>query len=204
MFYSAKTGGFYDPVFHGYRRMLIADPAWIRPTMDVVLQPGDSLSVGDQEFRNDTKEPITLRDVPDMAVEPGTIEVDNPDCLIPVDAVEITAEIRQQLLDGNAKGQSVAADEHGYPILVDVPPASAEELASQERQWRDAQLALSDGVVSRHRDELEESQETTLTADQYAELQSYRRALRNWPEAGEFPLIDHRPPAPLWLAGQTE
>ncbi|MCX9150563.1 tail fiber assembly protein [Pseudomonas sp. TB1-B1] len=204
MFYSAKTGGFYDPVFHGYRRMLIADPAWIRPTMDVVLQPGDSLSVGDQVFRNDTDEAITLRDVPDLNADPDTIEVDNPDCLIPPDAVEITVEVRAQLLAGNALGKSIAADENGYPVLVDAPPASAEELVSQERQWRDAQLALSDGVVSRHRDELEESQETTLTAAQYAELQSYRRALRNWPEAGEFPLIDHRPPAPLWLTGQTE
>jgi hypothetical protein len=132
--------------------MAIADPAWVRPVADVVLQPGESLSVGDELFRNDTKEPITLRDVPDMAVEPGTIEVDNPDCLIPDDAVELTAEARQQLLDGNAKGQVIAADENGYPVLIGAPPASIEELESRERQWRDAQLALSDGVVARHRD----------------------------------------------------
>lgn len=204
MFYSATTGGFYDPEFHGARLMTITDPAWIRPTTDVVLEPGESLWVNGDFRHNDTDEAITLRDVPDMNADPDTIEVDNPDCLIPADAVEITFEVRAQLLAGNALGKSIAADENGYPVLVDAPPASAEELAGQERQWRDAQLALSDGVVSRHRDELEESQETTLTADQYAELQSYRRALRNWPEAGEFPLIDHRPPAPLWLAGQTE
>lgn len=118
--------------------------------------------------------------------------------------LKITAEQHAELLQGQADGQVLALSESGYPMLVDPPKPSPEFLASVERLWRDGQLAETDGVVSRHRDELEESQETTLTAAQYAELQSYRRALRNWPEAGEFPLIEHRPPAPLWLAGQIE
>lgn len=78
------------------------------------------------------------------------------------------------------------------------------ELAAIERGWRDGALQATDGLVARHRDELEESSKTTLTAAQYTELQAYRRALRNWPEAGEFPLIEHRPAAPLWLSDQVQ
>ncbi|OCW22340.1 hypothetical protein [Pseudomonas sp. S3E12] len=118
--------------------------------------------------------------------------------------LKITVEEHAELLQGQAGGQVLALSENDYPMLIDPPKPSPDFLASVERLWRDGQLAETDGVVSRHRDELEESQETTLTADQYAELQSYRRALRNWPEAGEFPLIEHRPPTPLWLAGQIE
>lgn len=116
--------------------------------------------------------------------------------------VEITEEEHAVLLQGQADGQVIASDESGYPILGDPLPPSADELAAQERQWRDRMLSLSDGVVTRHRDELEEGSATTLTAAQHTELQTYRRALRNWPEAGEFPLIEHRPTAPPWLTEQ--
>ncbi|MNE99140.1 hypothetical protein D3C80_1977680 [compost metagenome] len=77
-------------------------------------------------------------------------------------------------------------------------------MAAIERRWRDGQLAATDGVVARHRDELEAVATTTLTPAQYSVLQQYRQALRHWPESGEFPLLDHRPPAPLWLAEQTQ
>jgi len=117
----------------------------------------------------------------------------------PNDAVEISAENHAELLAGEANGQVIVWGDDGYPVLVDPPPPSPEVLAAIERVWRDGQLAATDGVVSRHRDEVEEGRETTLTPTQYTELQAYRRALRNWPETGEFPLIDHRPLPPLWL-----
>lgn len=88
------------------------------------------------------------------------------------------------------------------PAQPDGP--SPVELAAAERVWRDGVLLAADGLVARHRDELEEGQETTLTPTQYTELQAYRRALRNWPEAGEFPLIDHRPLPPPWLTGPLQ
>ncbi|MBK5549329.1 phage tail protein, partial [Pseudomonas sp. TH03] len=90
------------------------------------------------------------------------------------------------------------------PFLIDPPPPPPEAVAVVERAWRDAQLAATDGVVSRHRDELEEGINTSLTAEQYAELQVYRRLLRNWPEGAEFPLVDHRPVAPPWLASPLQ
>lgn len=202
MFYSAQTSGFYDPEFHGSRLITITDPAWIRPIKIVVVQPGESVWIGGEPVTNTGDEPITVRNVPDMDAVPDTLEADNPACLIPADAVEITKEWHTELFNGQSAGLLIQSDDNGYPVLVDPPPPSPEYLAAIERAWRDGKLAATDGVVSRHRDELEADGATTLTPEQYSQLQQYRKALRNWPESGAFPLIDHRPPAPEWLAEQ--
>jgi hypothetical protein len=123
---------------------------------------------------------------------------------VPKDSIEISDEDHFSLLEGATKGKIIAANKKGYPVLVDPPPLSQEILTANERDWRSQQLTATDGVVTRHRDELEEGSETTLSTAQYTELQVYRRSLRNWPEAGEFPLIEHRPSAPTWLADQFQ
>lgn len=120
--------------------------------------------------------------------------------LMPSDAVEIDAEIHAALLKGQGEGKVITWAEDGYPFLSDPTPPSQEALAAVERAWRDLQVAATDSVVTRHRDELEDGSPTSLTPDQYAELQAYRRQLRDWPKAGEFPLNEHRPTAPEWLA----
>lgn len=177
IYYSQSPAGFYNTESHGERRVLVIDPEWSPP-----LKDGE----------------------PDAAAEPKLIEVDNPDCLIPVDAVAITDELYQSLLLAPSRSKIVIPGPDGLPMEVDPPPMSDEEAVATERRWRDARLADSDGVVSRHRDEVEAGGATTLTVEQYTELQAYRQALRNWPEAGEFPLADHRPAAPQWLASQVE
>ncbi|MEE9678693.1 phage tail protein [Pseudomonas moraviensis] len=121
---------------------------------------------------------------------------------IPEDGVEVSLEHRRAILDGQTAGMAIAADESGGPVLIDRPPPSAEVQAAVERAWRDARLALTDPLVSRHRDEIEEGASTSITPEQYAELQRYRRLLRDWPQGEQFPLIDHRPIAPPWLIGQ--
>ncbi|MBD8671622.1 phage tail assembly chaperone [Pseudomonas lurida] len=118
---------------------------------------------------------------------------------IPDDCVKVSAESHRALLEGQSAGMVIAADKSGRPVLIDPPPPSPELLAANERAWRDRQLAESDGVVSRHRDEVEAGGATTLTAEQYTELQAYRQELRKWPQGEEFPLVDHRPVAPTWL-----
>ncbi|WP_092401122.1 phage tail protein [Pseudomonas sp. NFACC39-1] len=118
---------------------------------------------------------------------------------IPQDAVEITQKLYAELHEGQSTGKRISSGETGYPILVDPPTQSHESLAGVERIWRDAQLVMTDGIVARHRDELEEVSETTLSVEQYLELQAFRRALRSWPEGKEFPLFDQRPIAPSWL-----
>ncbi|MHB2246442.1 phage tail protein [Pseudomonas fitomaticsae] len=123
---------------------------------------------------------------------------------MPNDSVEVSDERRHSILDGQSAGMVVAADEFGGPILIDRPPPSAEALAAAERVWRDRQLAATDPLVSRHRDEVEEGGPTSITPEQYAELHGYRRLLRDWPQGEQFPLVDHRPLAPPWLVDQLQ
>ncbi|MGY4662339.1 hypothetical protein ACVWZ9_003133 [Pseudomonas chlororaphis] len=123
---------------------------------------------------------------------------------IPGDAIGFSSEERDALLFAQGNGKYIGVMPDGCPGLIDSPPQSPEQLAEVERYWRSRQLSTTDGVVTRHRDELEEGIATTLSADQYTEVQTYRRALRNWPESGEFPLSEHRPPAPDWLAEQLQ
>lgn len=73
-----------------------------------------------------------------------------------------------------------------------------------EREWRNQVLASTEWLVARHRDELETERPTTLTAEQYKQLQDYRRGLRDWPELAGFPLTENRPVAPEWLLSVLE
>ncbi len=124
---------------------------------------------------------------------------------MPEDVVQVAASTWRQLLAELATSpKKMSSRPDGQPVLIDPPPLDADELATVERAWRDAQLALTDPMVSRHRDELEESGATSLTAEQYAELQAYRRQLRDWPQGSQFPLVEHRPPAPTWLLAQPD
>lgn len=78
------------------------------------------------------------------------------------------------------------------------PAMRVTERAKSVRAQRDAELAKSGWLVERHRDELEHLTATTLTASQYAELQTYRQQLRDWPAQQGWPDID-MPNTPDWL-----
>jgi len=104
--------------------------------------------------------------------------------ILPAGSVEIT--------DAEALAAQAAAN---------VP--SLEVLVAEERFWRDGEIATTDPVVARQRDQVESGLPTTLTADQYKALQTYRQALRDWPESTAFPDSTKRPVAPEWLAAQV-
>ncbi|WP_095189076.1 phage tail assembly chaperone [Pseudomonas sp. Irchel 3E19] len=119
---------------------------------------------------------------------------------MPDDVIEITAERHEHLLMGESQGKMIDFTPASGPELIDPPPPTYETQIAEERGWRDRQLLLTDPLVSRHRDEVEEGGLTSITAEQYAELQRYRRLLRDWPQGESFPLADHRPAVPLWLS----
>jgi len=124
---------------------------------------------------------------------------------IPSDAVEISAKLKSELLEGERSGRVIAWGDDDMPYLIDPPPPSAEELAVIERRWRDEQLLATDGIVTRHRDERDIGSPTTLSAEQFSELLAYRQALRNWPQADAFPeSAQGRPPVSDWLAQLTQ
>lgn len=121
MLYSLTTQGFYTPEIHGARQIEILDPMWVRPTITVTLQPGESYPVGDQAITNTSDVPTTLVNVLDVYAVHPTITVANPDCKIPNDAVEILNEEYAALMQGQSEGKTIGADEGGFPVLL-VPP----------------------------------------------------------------------------------
>lgn len=96
-------------------------------------------------------------------------------------------------------GYRYSAGEFSAPAL-----ASSDELAALERVWRDGQLAGNQWLTARHRDELDLATPPTLTTERFNELLTYRKALRDWPQGDLFPLANHRPIAPTWLAEQVQ
>ena len=47
---------------------------------------------------------------------------------IPADAVEISAEVHAELLEGQSSGQQITADDNGYPVAITIePPAPTYE-----------------------------------------------------------------------------
>lgn len=60
---------------------------------------------------------------------------------IPADAVEITNEEHQALLDGQSQGKIIKADKNGKPILKDPPPPTADDIWQRIKAERDRRKA---------------------------------------------------------------
>jgi len=130
IYFSASSNGFYDGALFGNRTHSVPDPDWVRPTVEVLLQPGEEALIDGETVFNNTDEPLPLL-VHDQSVEAPLVEVVNPDCKLPDDAVEITAAHRDELLAGVSQFRRIAADAAGFPILQDLPGPSHEALLDQ-------------------------------------------------------------------------
>lgn len=121
---------------------------------------------------------------------------------MPADALEISEAVYLAVIASPEPGR-IRSHVDGLPVLIDPPPASAEQLAELERRWRDGELQAVTWLRERHRDQLEIGTATTLTAEQFTELLVYMQQLRDWPQTPEFPDSSARPVAPPWLADLT-
>lgn len=121
---------------------------------------------------------------------------------MPADAIEIPESVYLSVIASPAPGK-IRSHVGGLPVLIDPPPASADDLAELERQWRDAELLAVTWLRDRHRDQLDIGADTTLSAEQFAELLVYMQHLRDWPQNDAFPAIDQRPVPPPWIAEQA-
>lgn len=117
---------------------------------------------------------------------------------MPEDALEVTDEEYGRMFSGQESGLVITSNALGYPTLVNPPPPTPEQLASAGRAWRSGQLASTDALVARHRDEKELDEGTTLTTLQYKELQRWRATLRDWANSVDFPEV--KPSSPAWLS----
>lgn len=107
---------------------------------------------------------------------------------LPADAVEISVEYWQGLLDAQGFEQTINFDTpDGIPVLVPTQ-TSIEAATSRERAWRNAELSRADIELNKVQDGMGVG---TVTA-----WRDYRCALRRWPESHDFPDSTKRPVAP--------
>lgn len=195
LYYSAIKNAFYDSRIHGELTLTQVDPDWERPTKEVELAVGESITVDGQVYSNDTDAPLRVT-VPDMSAEPDTIEVANPNCKIPGDGVKISDEQHQALLAGQSKGKLIQADEHGQPILVE-PPAPTDE---QKKAAKSTEIRTQrDELVARVSREINRLEDAGQDASNWRQ---YRVALRNVPEQEGFPFYVVWPEAPGDFTGK--
>ena len=130
----------------------------------------------------------------------GFDRVEHPGADLPDGAVEITQAQYAELFAGQASGKVISASHSGQPVLTD-PLNSPIALASRERAWRNQVLQNNQWLVFRDAEELEVGEGTTLRAEEIKQLLAYRQALRDWPNAPDFPDTRSRPVEPDWLEG---
>lgn len=121
---------------------------------------------------------------------------------MPEDVRPIDYGVYRSLLEEQGRsGQRIMPNDQGDPVLMDQEPPTLDQRRASALSWRVNKLAETDGLVARHRDELDMG-ETTLSLAQYQELQTYRKALRDWPQAERFPGAEFKPVPPPWLTNQ--
>lgn len=108
---------------------------------------------------------------------------------IPVSAIKISDSDHAELLDGQSQGRCMALCVSGRPAFADHPPQPIEERIEVAINKRNRLLEQTDGMVARHRDQVEEGIETTLTEAQYRTLLAYRRELRDMTRMKGFPEV---------------
>lgn len=125
IYYSPARKGFFDDAIHGPRRILVPDEEKLAEL--VKIEPDD------EDHAEDLKRQAML------AVK----EIDNPDCRLPSDAIEVSAERHAELIAELANGKVLASDDDGQPVAVD-PQLSVEEQLEAIRRQRDKALKATD------------------------------------------------------------
>ncbi|MCA8205559.1 phage tail assembly chaperone [Burkholderia sp. AU33545] len=108
---------------------------------------------------------------------------------IPAGAIQISDDEHRALLEGQSHGKCMALCVRGRPAFADHPPPPIEERIEVAKNKRNRLLEQTDGMVARHRDQVEEGIETTLTEAQYRTLLAYRRELRDMTRMKGFPEV---------------
>lgn len=130
----------YDSTLHGERTINVINPEWIRPTHDVTVQPGELFEYnGGSEF-NDTGAPQVVKDVLDLDAVPDYISVDNPDCKIPAEALEVSDEVFYQTINETDGIWSLV---DGEVIKLPFPAPTISDLKQSKRRGINAAFEKS-------------------------------------------------------------
>lgn len=107
--------------------------------------------------------------------------------VIPEDAVEITEELYQQLLDGQTAGKIITTDQNGQPILTDPPPLTGEQIKQQTLTQRDSLLAMASEKIAPLQDAVDLDMATDEEVASLKEWKKYRVQLNRVEQQSGFP-----------------
>ena len=124
---------------------------------------------------------------------------------IPTGAVEVDDKTWRRITQETDGVWTLGSDGAISKLPFSVDPEQAKlRLIEAERAWRNGEIARVSWLRDRHRDEVDLGHTPALTAEQFAELLSYMKMLRDWPENQDFPDTVSRPVAPGWIADQSQ
>ncbi len=106
---------------------------------------------------------------------PPLRKVNNPECRLPVDAVEVSAEDHARLMEAQAEGNAIVAGPNGLPI-VEARPVDVDQLLATVRAKRDRALRESDWT---------QAGDSPLSAAKKKLWAEHRKALRDLPKTVE-------------------
>lgn len=169
---SKSVKGFFDDEISGAPVIKIEDPSWQRPTVSVDIHPGETYG----DVVNDGSEVMQIS-VPDENAIAPIVEVANPACRLPKDAVAITDEYKAVLL--NAK--------FGINWDVSPPAPAAQPMVTPAESWETfkrkavAAMAASDSEFDIEVEYLMAGQSASANAESLVKFRQKLRAIINAP-----------------------
>ena len=106
----------------------------------------------------------------DNGFYPDDIKFNN----LPDDLVEISVDYWQELLNGQNGKKEISSDKNGYPVLVDVAPATAEQLKVIASREKERLMALATVAIAPLQDAVELGIATEEEAAALTERKKYR------------------------------
>jgi Phage tail assembly chaperone protein len=150
LFYSPARNSFFDDAVHGTRTVFVEDEkaqtAKLKRFSDDEKGLHELLETNKDEelvetYQGQLDALTELRRV--ALINPPMIEVENPECRLPADAVEISAERHAELMAAQGEGKTFRPGADGLPEITErVRPV--EEVLAAARASRDRQLAATD------------------------------------------------------------
>lgn len=177
IYYSPSQNAFFDTAIHGTRQIWVIDQTTLDDCLRSIAADEDDF-LSSLETASDT-EKADMNAALDalsqaratLVGSPPFLLIDNLDCRLPEDAVEITNDQHQALLLAQANGSVIIPDPHGEPMAREVTffREPQRDTLFFARARRDARLAQSDYT---------QLADSPLSASARKEWAKYRAALR--------------------------
>ncbi len=182
IYYSPSQRAFYDDALFGPRKIEVVDEKRQAAAMRTALYADlaefqAAVAVAVEGEAQPVRSAFTRRERQAEA-NPIMKTVANPDCRLPADAVEVSADDHAMLMAAQADGLEIVPSEDGRPIARSIEQ-SQEQVIATVRKLRDRALAASDWT------QLPDAAEALSAAKRQAWAE-HRRKLRNLPAEVEL------------------